>query len=52
MQQDKRPEDWRDSEPDFTTVTTKLVESLRNLGISKADIRTMLIENPRRVLAF
>jgi predicted metal-dependent phosphotriesterase family hydrolase len=33
-------------------VTTKLVESLAGMAVSKADIRTILIENPRRVLAF
>ncbi len=48
----KRAEDWTALEPDYTTVTTKLVESLRNLSISKADIRKILIDNPRRVLAF
>jgi predicted metal-dependent phosphotriesterase family hydrolase len=39
-------------EPDYTTVTTKLVEALRTLSISKADIRRILVDNPRRVLAF
>jgi phosphotriesterase-related protein len=49
---EKRPEDWKALDPDYTTVTTKLVKSLKELGASKADIRTILIENPKRVLAF
>jgi len=48
----KRPEDWKALEPDYTTVTTKLAESLKALGVSKADLRTILVENPRRALAF
>ncbi|MBC8355980.1 MAG: hypothetical protein H8E66_28720 [Planctomycetes bacterium] len=48
----KRPEDWKALEPDYTTVTTKLVASLATLGVSKLEIRTMLIDNPKRVLPF
>ncbi|MBI3863648.1 MAG: hypothetical protein HY290_17295 [Planctomycetia bacterium] len=48
----KRPEDWKALEPDYTTVTTKLVESLAKMSVSKSDLRTILVENPRRVLAF
>ncbi|MGE5193771.1 MAG: phosphotriesterase [Deltaproteobacteria bacterium] len=48
----KRAEHWKALEPDYTTVTTKLVESLTRMAVSKADIRTILIGNPRRVLAF
>ena len=50
--QKKRADDWKPLKPDYTTVTTKLTKSLGKLGVSKADIRTILIENPRRVLAF
>lgn len=48
----KRPEDWKAMEPDYTTVTTRLVESLKAMSVSKADLRTILVDNPRRVLAF
>ncbi len=48
----KRPEDWKAMEPDYTTVTTKLVESLKAVSVSKADLRTILVDNPRRALAF
>ena len=48
----KRPEDWKSLEPDYTTVTTKLVTSLEALGVPKSEIRTVLIDNPKRVLAF
>lgn len=48
----KRPEDWKAAEPDYTVVTTKLVAALKQLGTTPADIRTLLLENPRRVLAF
>ena len=48
----KRAEDWKELDPDYTTVTTALVESLGKLGASKADIRKILVDNPKRVLAF
>jgi phosphotriesterase-related protein len=48
----KRPEDWKQLEPDYTTVTTKLVAALKELDVSPAEIRAILIENPQRVLAF
>jgi phosphotriesterase-related protein len=50
--ENKRAEDWKALDPDYTTVTTKLVESLAALSVSRADIRKILVENPRRVLAF
>ena len=49
---EKFARDWKELDPDYTTVTTKLVESLRKLGASNADIRTILVANPQRVLAF
>jgi phosphotriesterase-related protein len=48
----KRPEDWKVLEPDYTTVTTKLAASLKTLGASPDEIHTILIDNPKRVLAF
>ncbi len=48
----KRVEDWNSGKADYTTVTTKLVEALGKLSVSKAEILTILVENPRRVLAF
>jgi phosphotriesterase-related protein len=48
----KRVEDWKTHPTDYTTVTTKLVEALRQLSVSKADLRTILVDNPRRALAF
>lgn len=50
--QEKRVEDWESLDPDYTTVTTKLVEALAKLHVTKAQLRTMLIESPQRVLAF
>ena len=44
--------DWKITESDYTVVTTGLVEAMQKLDVSKAEIRTMLVENPRRVLAF
>lgn len=49
---EKTANDWKALDPDYTTVTTKLVASLRKLGVSKVEIRTILLQNPRRVLAF
>jgi phosphotriesterase-related protein len=48
----KQREDWKATDPDYTTVTTKLVEALKGMVVSPADLRTILVENPRRVLAF
>lgn len=50
--EDKTATDWKALNPDYTTVTTKLVASLRRLGVSKSEIRTIMLENPQRVLAF
>jgi len=49
---EKSAADWKSLDPDYTTVTTKLVASLGKLGVSKGEIRMMLLENPKRVLAF
>ena len=43
---------WRENRADFTIVTTKLAASLEQLGVSHGQIRTILVENPGRVLAF
>lgn len=43
---------WRENQADFTIVTTRLAVSLEQLGVSPSQIRTILVENPRRVLAF
>ena len=48
----KSPDGWKALDPDYTTITTKLVAALKKLDLSAADLRTILIENPRRVLAF
>lgn len=48
----KNAEDWKSTASDYTTVTTKLVEALGKLSVSKADVRALLVENPRRALAF
>ncbi len=49
---EKTAEDWKALDPDYTTVTTELTAALVELGVSRSEIRTMLVENPRRVLAF
>lgn len=43
---------WKKNRSDNTIVTTNLVASLEQLGVSAEEIRTILVENPRRVLAF
>ena len=48
----KASQSWREKRANFTVVTTKLVDSLEQLGVSRRQIRTILLENPRRVLAF
>jgi phosphotriesterase-related protein len=48
----KSPEAWKGLDPDYTTITTKLVAALKKLDVSASDLRTILMENPQRVLAF
>ena len=48
----KSADGWKELDPDFTIVTTQLVAALTKLDVSKADIRTIFIDNPKRVLAF
>ena len=48
----KDSQGWRENRPDFTIVTTQLAASLEQLGVSQGRIRTILVENPGRVLAF
>jgi len=50
--QDKPGDGWQGLDPDFTVVTTQLVPELARQGVSAEDVRTILVENPRRVLAF
>lgn len=51
-QAEKPVEGFQENEADFTIVTTQLPVALREAGISDQVIHTILIENPRRVLAF
>lgn len=48
----KGSQGWREKQADFTVVTSRLAASLEQLGVSPSRIRTILVENPRRVLAF
>lgn len=43
---------WRENRVDFTIVTTQLATSLEQLGVSTSRIRTILVDNPGRVLSF
>lgn len=51
-EQTKHADDWKSTPTDYTSVTTKLVDALGRLSVAPADIRVLLVENPRRVLAF
>ena len=48
----KEIDGWREGDPDYTLVSTKLVAFLRKLDMSDSNIRTILVENPQRCLAF
>jgi len=48
----KTEANWKELEADYTVVTTELLHELKELGISNADISTMLVDNPQRMLAF
>lgn len=43
---------WKKTDSDFTVVTTELVKAMKQADVSETDIQTMLVENPKRVLAF
>ena len=48
----KHADRWKAVDGDYGVVTTRLLTQLKELGVSEKQIRTILIENPRRVLAF
>lgn len=48
----KSPSRWKLEDADYTVVTTRLVPALKEEGVSDSDIRQILVENPRHVLAF
>jgi phosphotriesterase-related protein len=43
---------WEAREADFTVVPQQLAEALRALSVPESAIRAILVDNPRRVLAF
>ena len=43
---------WQQNKVDFSIATTRLTAALGELGVSGNVVRAMLVENPRRVLAF
>jgi phosphotriesterase-related protein len=51
-QAEKPDSGWQENESDFTTVPLKLAAALREAGMSDETVRTMLVDNPRRALAF
>ena len=50
--QKKTSDGWKELEADYTIVVTKLTAALKQLGATDAQLRTILLENPQRVLAF
>jgi len=48
----KTGQGWKVEECDFTIVPTRFAAALREAGVSDRDIHAILVENPRRVLAF
>ena len=52
MKVEKGIDGWRKGNPDYTLVSKKLVTSLKKLDMSDSEIRTILVENPQRCLAF
>lgn len=48
----KSIEGWKPEHCDFTIITTKLTKALADLGVSQQDVKSILVDNPRRVLAF
>lgn len=48
----KSADAWKFNKSDFTVCTTGLVEALKEESVSDAHIQAILVDNPRRVLAF
>lgn len=51
-QRDKPLDGWQANAADLTTIPVALAGELRRQGLTDAQVRTILIANPRRVLAF
>lgn len=49
---EKPADGWQATAADLTIIPVRLAAELAKQGVSKDDIRTILVENPRRVLAF
>jgi len=43
---------WNEREADYSIVNNQLVPALQRAGVSEKDANTIIVENPRRVLAF
>jgi len=52
MKSEKKVDAWKKGTSDYSLVSTKLVASLKKDGMSSSDIRTILVSNPQRCLAF
>ena len=51
--QKRKPTDaWQTNEADFTIVPNQLATALVKAGVTRDGVRTILVENPRRALAF
>ena len=50
--QQKTVENCKQLEADYTIVKSQLAPALAQLGVSAADLYTILVENPKRALAF
>jgi predicted metal-dependent phosphotriesterase family hydrolase len=48
----KTTDAWVPEHEGFTTVTTSFIDVLRRSGVGDSDINAMLVDNPRRALAF
>ena len=48
----KSADGWKFNQSDFTVCTSGLVEALVRQGVDESSIRTILVDNPRSVLAF
>jgi len=48
----RRPEiDWQTTDRPFTYITTDFVPMLHERGVTEADVETIFVDNPRRLLA-
>jgi phosphotriesterase-related protein len=48
----KSADEWVPEHAGFSTVTTRFIDELHEVGVGESEVNAMLVDNPRRALAF